>query len=108
MQIFDYHTAGGKNVILAYIAKLPIKEKAEILHVRDRIRQDGLEAFEVLFTRQLYKKLYEIKCSQQRLMYIIKDSESVVFLHICKKEKRKAKTVDLDIAKKRARELELL
>ena len=108
MIINDYHTAGGKNVIMDHIQKLPIKEKAEALAIRQNIETDGIEAFEILSTRQLYKKLYEIKFSQQRIMYVIKDTENVYFLHMCKKEKKKAKTKDLDVAKKRAKEQGLL
>ena len=108
MIINDYHTAGGKNVILDHILKLPIKEKAEALAIRKSIETDGVEAFEVLSTRQLYKKLYEIKFSHERMMYVIKDADNVYFLHMCKKEKRKAKTKDIDIAKRRAKEQGLL
>lgn len=108
MVINDYHTTSGKNVIMDYILKLPIKEKAEALAIRRNIEIDGAEAFEVLPTRQLYKKLYEIKFSQQRMMYVIKDADNVCFLHICKKEKRKTKGKDLNIAKRRAKEQGLL
>ena len=108
MIINDYHTTGGKNVILEYVKSLPVKEKAEALAIREKIREDGIEAFEMMSTRQLYKKLYEIKFSQERIMYVIKDADNVYFLHMCKKEKRKAKSKDIDLAKKRAKEQGLL
>ena len=108
MDIYDYTTSGGKNLILDYIDKLPDALKTEVLDVRQLIREKGIEAFSLLTTRQLYKKLWEIKISQERIMYVIKDSDSVYFLNICKKQKGKAEKQELEKAKKRAREAGLL
>ena len=102
MCIYDYTTSGGKNLIMEYIEKLPDALKAEVLDVRQLIREKGIEAFQLLVTRQLYKKLWEIKISQERIMYVIKDQESVYFLNICKKQKGKAEKQELEKAKKRA------
>lgn len=102
MTIYDYVTAGGKNLIMEYIEKLPPSERAEILAARQLIYEDGIEAFSVLTTRQLYKKLWEIKISQERIMYVIKNEEEVYFLNICKKQKGKAEKKELTKAKTRA------
>ena len=102
MWIYNYTTSGGKNLIMEYIEKLPDALKAEVLDVRQLIREKGIEAFQRLVTRQLYKKLWEIKISQERIMYVIKDQESVYFLNICKKQKGKAEKQELEKAKKRA------
>jgi len=67
-----------------------------------------MDAFGYLNTRQLYKKLWEIKISQERIMYVIRDAESVFFLHICKKQKGKAEKKNIELAKKRAKEEGLL
>ena len=58
MQIYDYSTSGGKNLILEYIKDLPDALKAEILDTRQLIREKGIDAFLLLTTRQLYKKLW--------------------------------------------------
>lgn len=84
MNIYDYTTSGGKNVIMDYIEGLPAASKVEILDTRQLIHKRGMEAFQLLVTRQLYKKLWEIKISQERIMYVIADQESVYFLNICK------------------------
>jgi len=102
MEIYDYITSGGKNLIMEYIEGLPDALKVEVLDVRQLIHERGIEAFQLLVTRQLYKKLWEIKISQERIMYVIRDHESVYFLHICKKQKGKAEKQDLEKAKKRA------
>ncbi|MDO5440360.1 MAG: type II toxin-antitoxin system RelE/ParE family toxin [Erysipelotrichaceae bacterium] len=104
MEIFDYTTSGGKNVILSYIDSLPIELKIVAYGIRKKIRDDGLIAFQALNTRKLKGKLYEIKFSNQRIMYVIRDSDRVYFLHICKKQKNKAEKKDIDLAIKRAKD----
>ena len=93
---------------MEYIKDLPDALKAEILDTRQLIREKGIDAFLLLTTRQLYKKLWEIKISQERIMYVIQDQESVYFLNICKKQKGKAEKQELEKAKKRAKEAGLL
>ena len=104
MNIYDYTTSGGKNLIMEYIKELPDALKTEILDTRQLIREKGIEAFTLLVTRQLYKKLWEIKISQERIMYVIQDQDSVYFLNICKKQKGKAEKQELEKAKKRAKD----
>ena len=108
MNIYDYTTSGGKNLIMEYIDALPAASKAEVLATRQQIREKDIEAFSLLVTRQLYKKLWEIKISQERVMYVIQDQESVYFLNICKKQKGKAEKQELEKAKKRAKAAGLL
>ena len=93
---------------MEYIDALPAASKAEVLATRQQIRKKGIEAFSLLVTRQLYKKLWEIKISQERVMYVIQDQESVYFLNICKKQKGKAEKQELEKAKKRAKAAGLL
>ena len=73
MIIYDYITSGGKNVITEYIDCLPKAERLELYCIRDEIEESGLDAFEKLNTRQLSGKLWEIKASQNRIMYVIID-----------------------------------
>lgn len=103
MIIYDYHTIGRKNVIKEYIDRLETGEKLRIYEIREEIRRSGLDAFEKINTRQLRGKLWEIKISQTRIMYVIIDTNGVAFLHICKKQKGKAAKKELDTALKRAR-----
>ncbi|WP_330365225.1 type II toxin-antitoxin system RelE/ParE family toxin [Shuttleworthella sp. MSX8B] len=108
MNIYDYTTSGGKNLIEEYIDALPVTSKTEIYAARQLIRDKGVEAFSLIVTRQLYKKLWEIKISQERIMYVIQDKNSVYMLHICKKQKGKAEKQELEKAKKRAKAAGLL
>ena len=82
MEIYDYETAGGKNLILDFIDDLPKNERLELYDIRREIRENGIDAFEKLNTRQLRGKLWEIKSSQNRIMYVIINRDEVAFLHI--------------------------
>ena len=107
MDIHDYITLGGKNLIKDYIGSRPMTERREIYKIRHEIILNGLLAFQELNTRQLRGKLYEIKHSDNRIMYVIKDGENVYFLHACQKQKGKAEKFEIDTALKRAKELGL-
>ena len=107
MEIHDYKTIGGKNLIKEYISTRPMDERRELYRIRHEIILNGLEAFQTLNTRQIRGKLYEIKYSDNRIMYIIKDGENVYFLHACQKQKGKTEKVDIDTALNRAKELNI-
>ena len=108
MTIHDYYTEGGKNLIKEYLSNLPVAERTYGYGIRHKIIKDGLKAFEGLDTRQLYSKLWEIKFSDNRIMYVIFDKDNVNFLHACKKQKGKAEQFELDKAISRAKERNLL
>ena len=106
MNIYHYETSGGKDLILEYIDELPKKERAEGLTILGKLQAEGIEALEVLNTRQLKGKLWEIKFFDNRIMYIVADGENMYLIHACKKQKNKAEKVELDKAIKRVKELE--
>jgi len=60
VNIIDYTTAGGKNMTMDYIDDLPKKERAKAYRIRQVIAKDGILALEILETRQLKGKLWEI------------------------------------------------
>jgi len=108
MNIIDYMTVGGKNLIKEYLGALPVAERATGYGIRHKIIKDGLEAFERLDTRQLKGKLWEIKFSDNRIMYVIADADNVYFLHACQKQKGKAEQFELNKAIQRAKEQNLM
>ena len=107
MDIIDYTTHGGKNLIEEYLDNLPKKEMLKGYQIRQKIIDDGLIALEALDTRQLKGKLWEIKFYANRVMYVIKDGETIYFLHACQKQKDRAEKHELDNAIKRAKEFGL-
>ena len=104
MRIHDYHTAGGKNVIKGYLSELPEDERVQGYAIRGKIIKSGLDALDELNTRQLKGKLWEIKFSKNRVMYIIADRDNIYFLHACRKQKDKAEKFELEKAIRRAKE----
>ena len=106
MEIHDYITAGGKNLIKEFISTRPIEERRELYKIRHDIMLRGLPAFQELNTRQLRGKLWEIKYRDNRIMYVIKDGDNVYFLHGCVKQKGKAEMFELETALQRAKELD--
>ena len=104
MRIHDYHTAAGKNLIKEYLQSLPKTEMYIGYRIRHMLGSRGINALAELDTRQLRGKLWEIRFSQNRIMYIIADNDNINFLHACKKQKEKAERFDLEIAIKRAKE----
>ena len=103
MDIIDYVTIGGKNLIVKYLESLPAKEQAEGYRIRQSIMDDGLAALEAIDTRQLKGKLWEIKFHANRIMYVVKDGDNIYFLHACRKQKGKAEKFEMDKAIKRAK-----
>ena len=106
-EIIDYKTSGGKNLITEYLDDLPNSERLTGYKIRSKIRNDGLEALDYLNTRQLEGKLWEIKFSKNRIMYVIKGAKQIYFLHACRKQKGKAEKFELDKARKRAKNFDL-
>jgi phage-related protein len=108
MEILDYITEGGKNLIKEFLSSLPVHERTYGYGIRHKIISDGLKAFDGFDTRQLFEKLWEIKFYDNRIMYVILDKNTVHFLHACKKQKGKAEKFELDKAIRRAKERNLL
>jgi hypothetical protein len=108
MEIHDYCTEGGKNLIKEFISSLSVTERTYGYGIRHKIIKEGMKAFEGLDTRQLFGKLWEIKFFDNRIMFVILDKNSVHFLHACKKQKGKAEKFELDKAVGRAKERNLL
>jgi hypothetical protein len=108
MNIHDYYTDGGKNLIKEYLSSLPVTERTYGYGIRHKIVKDGLKAFEGLDTRQLFGKMWEIKFFDNRIMYVIVDRKNIHFLHACKKQKGRAEKFELGKAIQRAKERNLL
>lgn len=105
MQVFTYTTKGGKDKIYEFIDNLPGAQRIKGYEIISKIEEDGLKAIDLMVTRQLRRKLYEIKFGKNRLMYVLVDEDSMYILHACKKQKGKAEEFDINKAIKRAVEL---
>jgi phage-related protein len=97
-------TTGGKNLIKEFLSSLPEPERTEGYRIRHRIVENGLDALDNLNTRQLRGKLWEIKFSENRVMYVVANKNNIFFLHACKKQKDKAEKFEIEKALARMNE----
>lgn len=105
MNIYYYHSKGGKNLILEGINALEIKDRAEAYYLLRFIEEYGIDALNTLNTRKIYQKIYELKFGNNRIFYSILDRENVYILHLSKKQKQKTEQNDKHLILSRFREL---
>jgi phage-related protein len=106
MNVYTYKTAGGKDLIISYLNKLPEKESAEGFYILSKLEEEGVPFLKTLDIRQLGGKLWEIKFYQHnRMMYVILDKDNLYLVHVCKKQKGRAEKHELDKARKRIKQL---
>ncbi|SHH36826.1 type II toxin-antitoxin system RelE/ParE family toxin [Desulfosporosinus lacus] len=107
MSVYRYATLGGKDLIADYLKSLPKDEQAEGQLIMTQLEQKGLDYLkEILDTRQIEKKLWEIKfLRKNRFFYIIADVDNFYIVHACRKQKGKAEKFEIDKAKQRAKEI---
>ena len=101
MNIFTYVTKGDKDLIYDFINDLPNDQAKKGHEIIRKIQKDGIKALEFMDTRQLRKKLYEIKFS----MYVLANEDNMYILHACKKQKGKSEIFEINKAIKRAKKL---
>lgn len=65
MDIYDYTTRGGKNVITNYIDKLSAKERLEIYDIRQEIRKHGMDAFEKIVQGSCVESYGKSECHKR-------------------------------------------
>jgi phage-related protein len=94
----------GKNLIKEFLSSLTETEMYTGYRIRHKLVKKGLAALNELDTRQLKGKLWEIKFSKNRIMYIVADVKNIHLLHACRKQKGKAEQFELDTAIQRAKE----
>ena len=107
MNVWDYTTVGGKDLIDDYLNNLQAYEKAEGYRIKIFLEKEGLLAFDLLITRQLKGKLWEIKFAKNRFMYVIADKDNLYILNACRKQKGKAEQYELNKTIKRVKELQI-
>ena len=106
MNVHTYHTKGGKDLIRSYLDELPKRESVEGYFIIESLEHYGIEFLEKLNTRQLEKKMWEIKYPRHnRLFYVLVDEDNIYLLHACKKQKGRAEKFELEKATSRLKEI---
>ncbi len=108
MDIKFYETARKRCPITDFIDSQDKRDQAVILAVLNSIKENGFNAKGCQF-RQLEGKLWEIKIKSPsggyRLLYITINTDLLLILHAFKKKTQKAPKKELDIARKRLKEI---
>ena len=106
MNVFNFTTKGGKDVIEEYLDSLQKGERLKGYNTIKLLQDHGIAALEELNTRQIESKLWEIKFTyNDRMFYVVADEYDLYIVHACKKQKGKAEKFELETAKKRVKEL---
>ena len=108
MRLYFYETSTGNSPIKRYIDDLPKEDQARFLEVIDEIETEGLNATRVIF-KPIEGKLWEIKFRSvragYRVFYILLEKDLMVWLHAFSKKTQKTPQKELDIARKRMKEV---
>ena len=103
MNVHNYKTAGGKDLIVSYIESLPKAEAVDGYSVIQAFKEDRTDEVKTSLWRGKISEVYFYK--HNRIFYVIADGEDVFFLHACRKQKNKTEKKDADIVVNRAKEV---
>lgn len=108
MRIVFYETNSKRCPVTDFIDKQPKNDQAVILSVLSDIAENGFNAKGCQF-RQLEGKLWEIKIKSPsggyRLLYVTIDMNLLFILHAFKKKTQKTPQKELNVARKRLKEI---
>ena len=108
MRIFFYETAGGNSPIKKFIDSLPEADQARFFEVIDEVEKMGLAAMRMVF-KPIDGKLWEIKFRSvqagYRVFYVMLERDLMAWLHAFSKKTQKTPQHELDIARKRMKEV---
>jgi phage-related protein len=103
MNVYNYETQGGKDLIVEYILSLSKPEIIDGLSVIDKFKNGELNKLDIRPWRGKVSEVYFYK--HNRIFYVIIEDSNIYLLHACRKQKNKTEKNDCDIVIKRAKEL---
>lgn len=108
MQVSFFSSNSGRCYVEVFIDDLSVIDRAAVLAVLKDIEIYGLSATGCQF-RQIEGKLWEIKIKAPhggyRIFYVMLASDEMMCLHAYKKQGQKAPKKELEIARKRLKEV---
>lgn len=99
-----FRTGAGTEPALDYLRALEKQDRQVCGAMLRAVQEYGLEAPGVA-ARQLEGKLWGLKPDPHRLMYVMIAGPTMVVLHACKKEGQKTSKPDLEVARKRMKQV---
>src|SRR5687768_17419132 len=108
MKIYLFETSTGNSPIKKFIDKLPKADQARFVEIFEEIEKHGLSAVRVIF-KPLEGKLWEIKLKAPnagyRVLYVLMERDMMIWLHAFSKKTQKTPLTELEIARKRLKEV---
>lgn len=108
MRIEFFRSGSGRSHIEDFLRDLPATDRATVLAVFADIRQHGFGAIGCQF-RQIEGKLWEIKIKTvsggYRFFYVMLSVDKMCVLHSYKKKTQRAPVREIEIARKRLKEV---
>ncbi len=108
MKVVYYQTLSGRVPVADFILNLSKDDQSLFKTITDGIERDGLKYPFVVF-KHLEGKVWEIKFKgldgSYRVAYILISGPRMVWLHAFKKKTQKTSILDLELARKRAKEV---
>ena len=104
MRILFFRSPSGASPVEKYLDGLSGDEAAMVFAAILSIEEHGLVDAPV-DRRPIGGKLWELKVSRQRVFYVVITGPAMVLLHAYKKQGQKAPPREIEIAKKRMREV---
>lgn len=108
MRIEFHQSRSGRSYFEDFLDDLPKRDRSDILAMFEDIRKHGLKAIGCQF-RQIDGKLWEIKVRTSgggwRFFYITLAADFIHVLHPYKKQGQKAPPREIEVARKRMKEV---
>jgi phage-related protein len=102
--VYFYRNARGDSPPLDYIKSLEQGDRARVARTIGLLKQLGLEIGGPQ-ARQLEGKLWELRPSPHRLIYFAHSGRRFVILHAFQKQTRKTPRRDIEVARRRMKEV---
>jgi len=103
MNVHHYETAGGKDLIEAYLDSLSNDEIVDGYSVLKALEEDRIDEVKISPWRGKISEVYFYK--HNRIFFVIADGVELYCLHACRKQKNKTEKKDADIVISRAKEI---
>lgn len=108
MRIYFFENQNKKSPIKKFIDRLPLADQARFFEVIDEIEKYGLSGSRIIF-KPIEGKLWEVKfnsaTSSYRVLYVMIEKDLMAWLHAFSKKTQKTSKLDLDVARKRMKEI---
>lgn len=104
MDVRFYTTLAGNSPVEKYLEGLEVRERAFLLDIFEDAGQRGLDSARVR-VRQIEGKLWEIKASRHRIFFVMIAGPTMVLLHAYKKQGQRAPRAEIDVARRRLKEI---